>query len=194
MITSNTTTPAFVEKDEAYKRALEFMEAATAKEGVEDYKWVLDYAKGLWEYRNKVFALLDEKAEGIIKYLGGGTGLFAIAALAKVDSSNNYIAFWTLPAIVVALVAILLALLSKAPGPFPSPPTIENAKQYADGLKTEQAAIAAFLGQLNLACEKARLICECKAKVVGCAVIATYTALALLLVPLLVAISQPPPH
>src|SRR5262249_7329045 len=42
-----------------------------------DYKWLLDYARLLWDECNKTFASLDEKAENIIRYLGGGTGLFA---------------------------------------------------------------------------------------------------------------------
>jgi hypothetical protein len=190
MATNNGEVPGFIKNNERYKIATAFMETASACEGA-DYKWVLDYAKGLWEYRNKTFNLLDEKAESVIKYLGGGAGLFAIGALAKIDATNSYIAFWAIPAVVCALAAILLAMLSKSPGPFPGLPTIQNAKAYADDLKNEGTAIAAFLGQWNLACEKARLICERKASFVVAAVACAYVALVLLVVPLLVAIYKP---
>jgi hypothetical protein len=186
MATGNSV-PSFVAKSEAHQRAHAFMENSTAKEGV-DYKWALDYAKGLWEYRNKVFAGLEEKAESIVKYLGGGTGLFTLGAIAKVDPSNVAVALCSIPAVVCALVAVGLALWSKIPGPFPGLPTVENAKRYADEHPTETGAIAAFLGQWGLLCEDARLSCERKARRVELAGWTAFGALSLLLVPLAVAI------
>jgi hypothetical protein len=90
MINSRLSLPQYIEKAEAHKRAVEFMHESTAKDGVE-YKWVWEYAKELWELRSKVFNVLDDKADGIIKYLGGGTGLFAIGLLAKADSTSSYL-------------------------------------------------------------------------------------------------------
>jgi hypothetical protein len=190
MAGDNGRVPAFVRKSEAYATAVAFMGSAAAKENAE-YKWVLDYAKGLWEYRNKVFVSLDEKAESIIKYLGGGTGLFALGALAKVDTSNNYIAFSALPAIGAALLAILFALLSKMPSAFPGLPAVKEAKECADDLETENAATGAFLGQWNYACEMARLVCGRKARRIAWATGFAYVSLSLLLLPLLVAIYYP---
>jgi hypothetical protein len=186
-----SSVPAFVENDYAYKQALEFMKNVGSKPGAE-YEWVFDYAKTLWSYRNSTFVLLDEKADSIIKYLGGGTGLFTLGVLAKVDGSNWYIAVAAMPAIACALLAILFAILARMPGAFPGISTIETAKDYADAEVSSSAALAGFLGQWNLACEAARLICARKANRVAIAAWLTYSALVLLALPLLVAVHWPP--
>jgi hypothetical protein len=185
------SSPAFVVNDSAYKQALEFMKYVGPKQGAE-YGWVFDYAKILWEYRNRVFVSLDEKADSIIKYLGGGTGLFALGVLAKVDGSNWYIAVAAMPAVACALLAILFAILARRPSAFPGLSTVETAKDYADAEESSSAALAGFLGQWNLACEAVRLICQRKASRVEVAAWFTYAALVLLAIPLLVAVHYPP--
>jgi hypothetical protein len=80
--------PAFVEKNPLYEAAKRFRDNPDPKDGV-NYSWVSEYAKALWEYRNGVFDKLDEKSESIIKYLGGGTGLFTLGVLAKIDAGNG---------------------------------------------------------------------------------------------------------
>jgi hypothetical protein len=189
MATANST-PQFIAKDPVHQEVIDFLNNAKAAEGAE-YGWTFEYAKTLWEYRNKTFAGLDEKAESIIRYLGGGTGLFAIGAIAKVETSSRWIAASALPAIICALVAIYFAFRSKKPDPFPGMPSIQKAKAYADDLKNDNEAKAAFLGQWNAVCEHARLICDRKAVDVYRASVLAFVALTLLILPLLTAIFIP---
>jgi hypothetical protein len=175
------------------QQSLDFMQNANAKEGVE-YHWTWEYARELWAYHNSVFATLDDKAEDIVKYLGGGTGLFVLGVLAKVDINNYYLAWWSLPAVVLALVAVLLALWSKKVGPFPNLPTVQNAVAYAEDKKNAREATAAFLGQWNLACEGAKAVCDRKAILVERGAYLVYAAMFSLLLPLVVAAYWPPPH
>jgi len=177
--------------EERHARALEFTEASKPLEAV-NYKWLADYAKLLWDEQKKVFATLDDKAESIVRYLSGGTGLFAFGLLAKVSVTNQHIAVCAVPALGCALVAILLAMLTKKPMAFPRLPPVRQAKTYADFYKQEEAAIGSFLGQWNLACEEAEIACEKKARLLGWAMIASYVSLALLLLPIAVALLIPP--
>ena len=187
----NNVLPAFIDDARSHQSAVVFMEESRAKDGTE-YKWVWEYAKGLWEYRAKSLSSIEDKADSIVRYLGSGTGLFTIGVLAKIDASNNYLVWWTLPALLCALFSIFVAVWVKKPDVVPSPPAIDNAKAYADGLGTEWKATAAFLGQWHVACVDMKLLCSRKAKMVDKAFQLFYLAVALLLVPLIVAAISPP--
>jgi hypothetical protein len=189
---ASATAPPYLRQNEARQKALAFLSEAKPKEGVE-YGWVGDYAKDLWAHRLAVKAVLDEKAEAIIRYLGGGTGLFALGVLAKVDSSNVYLAACSIPAVVCALAAIGVAIWSRKPTAYPNLPTVQVAKEeYADVFKVPSPAVGEFLGQWNLACESARLVSLDKARWVERAYYLAYASMLFLLLPLFVAVIRPP--
>jgi hypothetical protein len=164
------------------------MRTVKAKEGI-NYDWVWDYAKEQWGYRVGSFESLETKADDIIKYLGGGTGLFAIGVLAKVDSSTVWIALATLPAVMLALFSLYYAVKAKRPDFAPSLPGIDNAKEYADGSKEAKVA---FLGQWHAACTDMKLVCRWKAGLVEKSIRFFWLAVTFLLLPLLVGIVHPP--
>jgi hypothetical protein len=179
-------------KDETFEDAVKYLNSVEGKPGV-DYEWALEYAKLLWEDWNNTFNVLDEKAESIIKYLGGGTGLFALGVLSKIDSHNAHIAAWSFPTVIVALLSVFLAMWTRKPFQFPELPSIRNAKEaYADAIETKEAAVGAFLGQWNLACEKAKWICDRKAALLNWSTWLYFAAISLLLLPLLAAVICPP--
>jgi hypothetical protein len=183
--------PKSVTNHPSHKEALEFLQSDGNPS--RDYSWAYEYAKSLWEHRTKVFAIIDDKADSIIKYLGGGTGIFALGIIAKVDSSNAYLAFWCLPAVVCALTSICFAVSARRVREVPSPPTVSQAiKEYVDSYDTADQAKAAFLGQWNLACVDMQIVCDRKSWFVEKATSLYFWALALLVVPLLVAIAYPP--
>lgn len=184
------TAPEFY-NSEIGRQAVALLTTVKAEKDAE-YKWVSDYAKIVWDDYNKACAALDEKAESIIKYLGGGTGLFVLGVLSKVDASNRHIAAWTLPAIACALIAMFLAMRAKKPAAYPCLPPVRQAKTYADSHKIEGTATAIFLAQWNLACEKAQFSCDRKAALVARAAYAAYSTLILLLIPLTVTLIWPP--
>src|SRR5262249_35193791 len=181
-----------LKKNERLKRAEEFLVNVKAKPNV-DYAWTAKFAESLWAYNEKEFVALDEKADSIIKYLGGGTGLFAIGVLSKIDASNIHIALATLPAIISAILSVLIATIVRKPHPVPNLPTVMNAKEaYADANASGTAGLGAFLGQWNLACERMAVVCKWKSKLLETAVWLFFAAIALLLFPLLVGIIWPP--
>lgn len=73
-----------------YREAVEFWQKFQQKDGV-DYAVVQKYARELFERYDKADKALDEKADTIIKYLGGGSALIAFGALMtiKTDSRNT---------------------------------------------------------------------------------------------------------
>jgi hypothetical protein len=183
--------PSFVTNDQDHQTATKFMHSSAAIPGAH-YEWVSRYAKDLWDHRLKIFTSLDDKSDGIIKYLGGGTGLFALGVLAKVDSGNVYLVLWTLPALICALMSLFLAIKARKPQLVSSLPSVQKAMTYADENPNEDEALAAFLGQWNLACEHMRLICLRKAFLIEVSTWFYSLALGLLLLPLIVAAFCPP--
>jgi hypothetical protein len=179
-------------KTEAHAAALKFRNEIAVDVG-KDYAWVAEYAKTLWAYREASYKTLDEKADSIIKYLGGGTGLFAIGVLSKIDVKNAHIAAFALFPLLAGIVAVFLAIYARIPMFAPDPTDIKTAKEiYADGRGSKEEAIAAFLGQWHYLCECLAMVNDKKAFVVMCATWLYWFAIALLAVPLVVAIFWPP--
>jgi hypothetical protein len=189
---SHDLWPADMERDSAHQDALRFMQDFEAKDGV-DYEWVSDYANGLWDHRVKIYSTLDDKADAIIRYLGGGTGLFALGVLAKVEPANAYLVYWSMPAVLSALVSLFFAARVKIPSFAPSAPTVKQAiVEFADADATPKKAKAEFLGHLHLACEDMKLVCNRKAAWLEWATRLYIAALFLLAMPLAVAAYCPP--
>jgi hypothetical protein len=178
--------PRHIRENEDYCHAVSFMQGLQAKEGVE-YSWVFDYAKALWAERSGEFTSLDNKADAIIKYLGGGLGLFSIGVLAKVDVSNAYLVLWTMPTIVCAVASIFLAAWARKPNPAPTLPPVEAAISCAEEEKDDKKSRTIFLGQWNLICEGLRLANRDKAWLLELATLFYCLALALLALPMLAA-------
>ena len=186
-----TSAPRYVRDAAAHEQAVEFMHQFQPKEQV-DYGWVLEYAKIVWAERTAEFTSLDNKADAIIKYLGGGLGLFAVGVLAKIDPNNAYLVLWTLPAIVCAISSVFCAAWSRKPTETPTPPPIEAAILYAEGEGDKPGesirSRAAFLGQWNLVSEDHRIVNEMKAVWLERATWLYCVALGLLTLPLLAAV------
>ena len=181
----------FLEKYKDHQKAVEFLQAEGSAQ--RDYEWLVDYSKYLWEQRVRIFTTIDEKADSIIKYLGGGTAIFALGIIAKADSSNYFLIFWCLPAVLCSLGSILFAVIARMPRGVPSlPPIIQVINEYVEVYENAKAAQTAFLGQWNLACVDMKLICHRKSWFLGWATWLYLFAIALLILPLLVAAIHPP--
>jgi hypothetical protein len=187
----NSQWPDFIANSQAHCDAVRFMDTVRLKDKV-DYKWVSDYAKILWEYRAKSIGEIEGKADNIVKYLGGGTGLFAVGILSKIDSSNSYLVWWSLPALVCAITAILLAVFVKIPRFSPSPPAIDNARDYAECFDSIEKATTAFLGQWHVLCTDMKLLSCYKAQLIETSTAFFFAAILLLLLPVLVGATYPP--
>jgi len=137
--------------DPEYREAELFKGEIEPKEGV-DYTWVWEYAKDTFQRSESIYKELDEKANDIIKYLGGGTGLFTLAVLANVQHENRYVILAAIPAFLLALISIALAVRARQPNPTTQPPDIRSALQFADDYKDGDKARSKFLGQWHLTC------------------------------------------
>ncbi len=106
--TSSAELAKQIDSDSTYKAAERFNDTLTpVEEG--DYKWVWDYAKFQFERANQIYRELDDKANDIIKYLGGGTGLFTLAAIANTTPRNLWVIIAAIPSFALAVVSIALA-------------------------------------------------------------------------------------
>ena len=69
-----TLTPRDIEDREEFQDAERFRRTITPLEDTE-YKWIFDYANDKHDKLTKIYKELDDKANEIVKYLGGGAGL-----------------------------------------------------------------------------------------------------------------------
>jgi hypothetical protein len=181
-----TVCPPPIEEHKEYLNANEFKQNIETGDGI-DYAWVWDYAVESFARASSIYKELDDKASDIIKYLGGGTGLFTLAVLTKVERENVGILVWALPSFLAALLSIFFAALARKPNLVLHPPTVKSAFLYAENMGGEGKAQAAFLGCWHVACESMHVAIAIKAKRVQCATWAYVGAIALLLLPMFAA-------
>jgi hypothetical protein len=180
--------PDFVTNDKRYQEAKEYMKSATAKPG-RDYEYSLSYAKDLWASCMAIHRQLDEKSNRIITYLGGGTGLFALGVLSKIDAMNYVVAITTFVPVVLALIAIWHAIGAFSPGFAPGQPSVKSlVTEYVDSHETDEEGKGAFLGQWHLACVGMQIVCGYKANLLERATRLYFWALLTLLIPVAVSV------
>src|SRR5215208_5555830 len=74
--------------DDPRVREAEVFKTTAEAEPDADYGWAWEYARDAYDRKMAVRDSLDDKASDIIKYLGGGAGLFTLAALLNVKPEN----------------------------------------------------------------------------------------------------------
>jgi hypothetical protein len=178
--------PAPIEESHEYQDAMEFKECIDQlieeSEGVE-FDWVSEYARGQFDRVTKVYDRLDDKAETIIKYIGGGTWIFTLAILMNSGSHTFTIITWAIPSFLCALASIFFASLARQPNPVYFPPDVKSAFHYAHWNKGAGKAQAAFLGSWHLACEGMFLAVMAKSRQIRYATWAFFAALLMLILP-----------
>ncbi|OAI40493.1 hypothetical protein AYO40_00740 [Planctomycetaceae bacterium SCGC AG-212-D15] len=128
-------------KLDAYKEALTYYQEFEHKEDV-DYSGLVQYALDLNDRFEATDKLLDEKADSIIKYLGGGSALVTFGALMsiKADTTMNCITgiviiIFFIPSLVCALLAVYKAIHVRRPRTAATPPDVKMALGIAEAYK-----------------------------------------------------------
>jgi len=174
--------------DFRFEEAVRFRNEFQPTEGV-NYDWAFDYAKDSFSMSMEIYRQLDEKASDLIKYLGGGTGLFALAAVANVTKQNAGIVVWVMPSFVLSLISIYFACLARKPNKTRLPASVEAvARYYAEYYKDQ--AKAKFLGEWHEAIIGMGLANELKSRRVTAATWAFFAAIVMLGAPLLYALHR----
>ncbi len=148
-----------------------------------DYEWVRGHAKENYERLHKAFNDLDNKADAIIKYLGGGTTVISIAALFNVTPESVYLLYLLAPAVLTSVVSICLAMRARQPTAIPHPPTVEVATKYIAFFNSKSEA--AFLGLWHCCGEGMEVKIKEKSQYVTWSGYALMATLFMLFVPLL---------
>ena len=161
-LASDQTILARIAAEPSYDAAKTFQKNIEPQDGVE-YAWVWAFAKDQYARLESICKGVDEKANDILKYLGGGAGLLTLAVLANVTARNYYVFLLAVPSLVLALISIAFAAKARRPIKTLVPPDVKGAFEYASYYKKESTAMAAFIGQWHFACEGLRLVTEAKA-------------------------------
>ncbi len=142
-----------------YLEAVEFWKSFSEKDGVE-YDGVITYARELHERYDKTEKLLEAKAESVIKYLGGGSALLTLGALAslRTDTREACIVgataiFSLLPSLCFAVAAISAAINVSMPRAAATLQTVEFAVSMAEYHKTKKKAELDLMLLLHPICE-----------------------------------------
>ena len=183
---SRAWQPAPVGRSKLFKDTQSFKDNAEPIKD-KDYSWAWDFAEAQFDRLFAISKELDEKANDIIKYLGGGTGLFALAMLSKIEPENFWLLKWTIPSFALAIVSILFAVLVRKPTTTYTPPSVEAAFKYVGYFEDANMAKGAFLGQWNRACVGVSLTNEIKADRVFAATWFFFLAITSLAIPIGVA-------
>ena len=170
-----------------YENAIKFKDTIDPKDGI-DYEWVLEYAKYQFDRADRLYKELDDKANDIIKYLGGGTGLFTLAAIFNTTPQRLSVILASIPAFLLALVAVALAARARQPNPAREPPSIKGAYGFAEHFKNAKLAQAGFIGQWHATCEGMHLAIKAKGERVQHATRFYVWAIVSLAIPIVVAI------
>jgi hypothetical protein len=185
-----TFSPRVIHDRESFKDAEHFTRTIQPLEDTE-YEWVFAYSNDLCEKYRAIYKELDDKANEIVKYLGGGAGLFTLAVLLNFTYQNVFIIKCAMPSFILSIISVYFAIKSRQPQVACLPPGAKVAFGYANSYGTTKNAQAAFVGEWHRACEGMKLRIDDKANWVKLATWAFFLAILALSVPLIVALCTP---
>jgi len=142
-------------------KAREFAKTHALQHAV-DYGWVIKYAQAHYERMVTSARILDEKASGVVNYLGAMTGIAAVVAASQVPREPSWLPLCILPAIVLAVAALACALKARMSTDMPLPPRIPSAVEFAESCgDTAEVDFALYFHQ---ACEEVKMLALRKGK------------------------------
>ncbi len=173
-------SPGDIKDNEEWIKAIAFRDEAIPEEGA-DYEWVWAYTRENIERAYKIYGDLDNKANELIKYLGGGAGILTAASLLSVREDHAWIYLCFAPALLSSLVSVFFAVLARQPHPVHLPPSVEDAFGMASNVGSGETARAAFIGPLYVVYKSLLIVIENKARRVQYATWWFFCTLAVLL-------------
>jgi hypothetical protein len=128
----------------AYKEALEFYQNFSHQDDV-DYSAVVMFSRELFERYDKTDKALDDKADSIVKYLGGGSAVITAGALLaiKYDTVTNCIfsmvaILCLVPSLIAAFLAVSHAIHVRHPRDVAHLPDVKKAVEIAEFNKNKE--------------------------------------------------------
>jgi len=178
------------ESDAEYQHAVDLAQHFEPRQDVE-YGWAMDYGLRAYEWYSHALDVLDQKADSLITYLGGGVGLLSmVAAVLSLDKSR-ILAATLLPTILLGLWAIRLAAGARAPALLPFPPFPDKALRYSEFFEVRERAVGAFTAKLHEATIAAWIALDAKGNRIRAATRCFIWATGLLLLPVFGALLLP---
>jgi hypothetical protein len=155
--------PDMIKSDPLYLESLKFKNDWKPDESrLKNYDWIKEYAVSSHSRCLETYKYLDDKADSIIRYVGGLSGLLTLGALAGRAGAID-IPRWlfAVPAI-FAILTILLALAARLPSWSRDTPNIKSAIDYAESdLPTPEIT---FLAQWHATCVALQIATRRKAQ------------------------------
>ena len=145
------------------------------------------YARENYQRLASIADDLDDKADGIIKYLGAFSGIAAIVGAYGAVAVDWRIAVSALPPVALAVIATCVAVRARIPMGVPAPPAGGYAILYAETFGG--AAETAFMPQVVAAGRGMAAVVDEKRRLVRVATALFVWALVCLIIPLLTAIT-----
>lgn len=153
-----------VESDGGFVKALSAARAYTPKAGT-DYTWVAEHAVREYQRLELMFSYLDEKADGLIKYLAAGSGLLSFAFSPALRAGSWLSGLQACPTLLFLVAAIFFAAKARTPVKVPLIPLTKDALAYADSYPSE-VAVANFAAMTGVSSTALTLVITEKSKLV----------------------------
>jgi hypothetical protein len=178
------------QKDPEYRAALEYYQQLQTQDEVH-YEIAVAYARELYDRYDKTDKTLDEKADSIIKYLGGGSALVTFGALLSVKTDTRSACILgifglasLIPSMIAAIFAVVNAVRVRRPRAAGFFPHVRFAVEMSEHHKEEKKISVNVWLLFGPACEAAHFRARYKAKLVARAHKCYQWAIILLLVPI----------
>lgn len=157
----------------------------TADSAPASLKYLFDYGKQEYDRIYDTFNKLDEKANEIIKYLGGGTALVSVGTLIALKPDSLSLIYWIIPSFLASLASITYAFLARAPMRYDTPSKVCGFLKLAIHIKDVDKATGMMAPVWDVLIKKATLINEFKGKLIKRSYLWYITAIGLLILPLM---------
>ena len=192
MIDANPRYTCEVANNKAARDAADFDRTFEPQAGVE-YEWVTKHSREQYDDAKKVFDGLDAKATAIITYLSSRTGLITLGSIAAIATEKvpAEVVWCSIPALVCSCIAIVFALRARRPLPVYPPSGADKVVGIANHYKSAKNAEAAFLSHWHLLTVLLRPTIYIKSWNVDYATRLIVATVALLFLPLFVALLVP---
>jgi len=150
--------------------------------------WVTEYAKWKYNQHQDAWIAIDNKADRLLTYLGGGTPVLVCAVIFSAKEIGPLVSLAAIPTIILLIASILQALKVRNVGPFAAPPPIETARSCLE--QQGEDSELAFTKDWGRATESLAKHSAEKRKVLARAFTCFTYAVTALLLPVIVAIAM----
>lgn len=128
------------------------------------HKWLIDYAKLKYQYTLNRWDSLENKADQLVRYLGGSIPILLGAVIVSTDKLSIGSTLSIIPTILLLIASMILAVASRRIKIAFEPACVAEAQKYVAFYKNAAIAEFEFVSEWKNAIDKQDIACDEKAE------------------------------